>query len=528
MADVNALIAQGGNFAPPDVGALFSEAYKLKEMQQAQGAHNALKAMFSDPNNLDPVTKEPTVNALAVMAKDYPEQAMAVTGQVAKMDHDRAVTNEDTQKANLSLDNLINQDIRIPASKIYEDTLKANGGDKVAAQKAAQEAYTESVDTLLKSGSVPRGMADQFAPDFDYERVRSRILLNKVHNTDPSQIAGAWKTGTTDDGTPSEFNLVTDEVRPTPKGFRPDSELSLAEHTRHDHAEEDAANKRLAAAVAGGVGDLDPTTLDFFAEQIANGQPMPALGMGVAAAKLRKQLLNRAASIGTEEAGGDPRAGGAGAVVQRGEYKADVTELSQLRRMQGNVKSFIGTPAHGGQPGTGAEGEADLVISLLDKGTSKFGGTWANHVAQNFRTGATSDPDVVSLRNALLSLQQESAKVMQGSTGSVAAVSDSMSREIDKALSGDMSIPAIMKAIETMRVGWRNRPAGIADEIAGVEAQLRQHTRGGGGSPASATGGLATSGHVATPTNKTEFDALPSGAHYRKPGDPPDRYRTKP
>jgi hypothetical protein len=33
---------------------------------------------------------------------------------------------------------------------------------------------------------------------------------------------------------------------------------------------------------------------------------------------------------------------------------------------------------------------------------------------------------------------------------------------------------------------------------------------------------------VATPLSKSQFDALPSGAHYRKPGDPPGSYRVKP
>ena len=276
-------------------------------------------------------------------------------------------------------------------------------------------------------------------------------------------------------------------------------------------AEERLAAKREALAekvAAGGGADLDDTDLGYAADIYRATGVMPNLGFGAAGAKAKIKVLDRAAH--TAQAGaatsGEGGSGAAGDIGAHLDIKAAQSELTNLRKMQGNVKAFIGTPAHGNQPGTGAEGEADLVLSLADKGLGQAGGTFLNRFEQQMRVGAASDPDVIALQNALLSLQQENAKVMQGSTGSVAAVSDHMSKEIDQMLSGNLSPAALKRAIETMRVGWRNRPGGIADEIASVQAQIHDSATRPGGSASGATSARRL------PTNLPSAVGVPNGA----------------
>ena len=210
MADIDQILAQGSQ--PIDLGAIFTEAYKIKEMKQEQAGTNALRQLWSDPNNLDPTTKEPTVNALANLAKVAPDKAMALSEQIARVDHDRALTSEEKAKADQGYDTLVDAGIRQPSLKAYNDTLKTTGSVQ-AAQAAAQRVFTDNSKELIASGEIPKEITDSFAPDFDFQRVSARSTLSKARNTDPTAVAGAWVTGVNDKGVSGEYNKITNEFR---------------------------------------------------------------------------------------------------------------------------------------------------------------------------------------------------------------------------------------------------------------------------------------------------------------------------
>ena len=76
---------------------------------------------------------------------------------------------------------------------------------------------------------------------------------------------------------------------------------------------------------------------------------------------------------------------------------------------------------------------------------------------------------MIELRNLILDLQQESAKIMSGSQGSVRAVSDSMQKEMEDMISADMTPAGIEGALDAMRKGWKARIGGYDNAYALTE-----------------------------------------------------------
>lgn len=74
--------------------------------------------------------------------------------------------------------------------------------------------------------------------------------------------------------------------------------------------------------------------------------------------------------------------------------------------------------------------------------------------------------------------------------------------------------------------GFKSGPFSFDEKLLPQTKRELGMVEGKGGEAAAPA--AASTGNIATPTSKAEFDALPAGAKYRKPGDPPDKYRIKP
>ena len=97
-----------------------------------------------------------------------------------------------------------------------------------------------------------------------------------------------------------------------------------------------AANK-LRSDEASGVGSLDPATVSYLAEQVRNGAPLPALGMGKQAAAMRSAILQEAAREDLA-AGRD----GTDAAIARSDYAGHLSGS----RVLGNREATTGTAAN--------------------------------------------------------------------------------------------------------------------------------------------------------------------------------------
>lgn len=141
-----------------------------------------------------------------------------------------------------------------------------------------------------------------------------------------------------------------------------------------------------AQAGASGVAMMDDATLDYLADQVRNGAPLPALGMGKQAAAARTEILTRAAQRDAA-AGRD----GTDAVIARQDYAGHLagsrtlgnreasvgTAVNELVNIVPTTKALIGTVARSGlypvdmilnaaQHGTNDPQLAKLAVSIND------------------------------------------------------------------------------------------------------------------------------------------------------------------
>lgn len=155
---------------------------------------------------------------------------------------------------------------------------------------------------------------------------------------------------------------------------------SDANNRRTVAAQREIAQNKLNADEASGVGSLDPATVSYLAEQVRNGAPLPALGMGKQAAAMRSAILQEAARE-------DLAAGRSGtdAVVARQDYAGNLSGS----RLLGNREASIGTAVH----------ELDNIIptvkAQLDAVTRT--GLYPVDVILNAAQHGTNDPALAKL-----------------------------------------------------------------------------------------------------------------------------------
>ena len=245
---------------------------------------------------------------------------------------------------------------------------------------------------------------------------------------------------------------------------------------------------------------LTPDTERFLAEQYLRTGVIPPLGMGAAANAMRAQVLDRAADIAKVDGHNV-----ADYIEGRATLKADAASLTQATKMYDSVHSYEATALDN--------------LKVVEDAMTKGAGTAAGPVINRWYLAgkkATGDKDVAALDTALGAFRGEFAKIMSGSTGSVAAASDSARAEADKMIDGGQSPEALKAQIAVARKDMENRKVNLRKQVEDIQKRLR------GGSIAASEGGD-------TPEiSEAQYNALPAGAHYRMPGDPPGKVRVKP
>ncbi len=140
-----------------------------------------------------------------------------------------------------------------------------------------------------------------------------------------------------------------------------------------------AANK-LRSDEASGVGSPDPATVSYLAEQVRNGAPLPALGVGKQAAAMRSAILQEAARE-------DAAAGrtGTDAVLARQDYAGNIAGSRTLA----NREASVGTAVH----------ELDNLIPTVKEQLNQVtrSGLYPVDVILNAAQHGTNDPALAKL-----------------------------------------------------------------------------------------------------------------------------------
>lgn len=231
--------------------------------------------------------------------------------------------------------------------------------------------------------------------------------------------------------------------------------MTPGEKARLDQAEQHFT-RRLEQETA--AGELTPETRDFAANLVAQGGAMPSLGMGKAAAKMRSEILSRAAQIATE--GGGSAAAGAADVLAN---KAGLTGRAAEERVLGSQGANVAL----------ASSEARKMIELAKGYSAAIDRTQypSINAIQNAVNKGTGDKNIVALNTALNSLVNSYARAINPK--GIATVSDkNHAREIVNANYANGQLDTIfnvmdeeMKAAQestgAARASLRGKPAAV-------------------------------------------------------------------
>lgn len=488
MADGNllAMIASGGmpTTPAPDIGQIFSNAYKLRAMKEDQETHNALKQFFANPQNLDE-NGQPTTNALKGLAQaGQPQLSMDLQEQKAKLQHQDMLTSEEAQTAELNRQKVLDETVRQPSVSAYDEAIK-DGKSPDAAARIAQDVYSDSLGKVKGYGLFSKEEAGNFDPSFDYARVKSRLDFDKSRKgSDGTGVAADWMVVKDDDGTTYRLNKVTGDSKTLDgKHYDPKGATPLSQ--------------------GGEAPALEGDALDYAAQDYRDHGRLPAMGYGKSASAAKLKIIQRAAEMGRQE-GSASGADTAGAdVARQANLKAKGQELTLLTKAQGQLEQYVGAPAHtdaAGQrvPATGAMGIADnLRNAVKEGGLGPFAGTGPNKLWQDWTRTATGSEKQAKLNAFLVDLQNENAKIMAGATGSVAQTSATHLKATEDAINRNQSPAVINAALDALEAGWKTRVDSLGNEINKTRGEIGGSARGSGdGSPRRASSGAAPSAAV--------------------------------
>lgn len=243
---------------------------------------------------------------------------------------------------------------------------------------------------------------------------------------------------------------------------------------------------------------LDPTTMEYWAQRIRAGDPMPALGFG--GMQIRKQLLSKVAQDAV-------KTGSTGTVDQALSQirRANQTSLSQVKKVRAMVENYEKT----------ALKSSYLVQSLAGKGVGPSGSPLFNKWVQAGRKAIAGDPDVISFSNSVSTFTSEYGKVMGGGYGS-AEPSIHAQEKAEKLINDALTIEDLNAVFDTLRKEMKFRTDSLVMEESVIQDELKN------------PGQIFQSPDVTPPSSGSEtpelteeqYNSAPSGTKYRVPGNP--------
>lgn len=155
-------------------------------------------------------------------------------------------------------------------------------------------------------------------------------------------------------------------------------------------------------------------------------------------------------------------------VAGTADVKAEAAGLQNLGKMKSSVEQAEGN----------AKKEADLVLSLADKGTVNGVPQAFNSWVQSARKGVFNSPDVTKFQTAVESFKNEYVKVLSTTGGMSGGMSsDAARREADAYINPNLTLEQIKGNIAVMKKSMANRTAAINDAY--DDTKKRVTTAGG-------------------------------------------------
>jgi len=411
MADLNALIAQGAQFAAPvDPFAQYGKMqqlrvgenqnalaqYQLESAKRTDLQQNALNQAYS--SSVDPVTGKIDYNKVSA--------ALAAGGAGSQIPAAQKHQFE-TQQLEATLAKT-KEDVRASQSKAI------GTGLLMAADNPTDEVLTRVLGGMKTTGIDTTALENIFKTTPDIAQ-RKQIInsyatqhpegiaaLNFV-KPDPFEIKRADGSSIFIDKNPNSPTFKTEVLPAQAAGMTPFQKGTLANQQGQLKVSQD----RLAAELS--TGDISPSTVDFIAETYRQTGTLPPLGMGAKAATLRSKILGRAAELSM--------AGGVSAADAAANVKGNKAETAGLTAGQRTAGTQIANVQIAANEANKMIEVAKPYVAAVNPTDYPMLNAAGNYVARN-----TGDANVVGLATSLNSLVNVYARAINPK--GVATVSD--------------------------------------------------------------------------------------------------------
>lgn len=506
---------------PNKMQDLILGAAKIKEVQQQQQGQNALRALFADPNNVDPKTG---------MLKPEATAKLMAANPAFGLDYNKAaagVQETQTQTRALSARTDLVSKIQSLGAEMADETLGTydnavkNGMPPERAQQLAQLDYSKHLDELTKSGMLSPEQLKMIPTQFDPVRVRNQLLDYKTR----IQLE----------------NKERDEKR---------ADQRLADQESHEErmagAQIAASNRAAAAAATKGwdikdmigpdgkpvtvrvnkdTGEIKPLEMPggqpVALSAVPSGQPAqpwPPEAIDYAAENYRLtgklppnmqrnspvagQIVAKAAAIGQNpQTPLSPAAQSAvGAVTTQAGVRADTSSLTNITKIADASEGFENTMlsnmkiAEEKMPAGAGPTTLPFIDRWVESGRTEFG-----------------DANVPPYVTSLLTVANEYAKVMSGSTGSQGSTVDSR-KEAREMLNAALNSGQINQIFDVMRrdvsnkkQSYRQQEQAIKDRISGKPTEEEKPASAATEDLPKAAIDQLSSGHVTTFANGQQW-----------------------
>jgi hypothetical protein len=373
-------------FTPNSLAQIMQMRQANQEFKTQQAMQNALAAIYSNPANFGP-DGMPNAEAIQNIGRVAPQAAQQLISQKAALEEKRALTAKDQAEAGLAAQKNIQALVRDPALNAYDQALAA-GKAPQEAQRIAQKVYSEGMEQLSQSGSIPDLMKSQLPQAFDPVQVRATSLTYKQAQ-DLNQKKEAQQMREAYEGAQLQLGKERIGLESAGIGIR-EQELGLAK------AREARAEKAEADASAGLSEDA---LTDAAWQQILTGT-RAIQGYGKQAVAQRAAVQNQIAKI-AKDAGVSPQE----LATTSGRNKAFQASLTNLQKqsdaMARSEQSFLNN----------AQVLTDMSQKLTRSGVPVID-AWLNAGKKS-----TGDPDVAAFDTALRTASADYARIMGGQTG---------------------------------------------------------------------------------------------------------------
>lgn len=497
-------INQDPGIQPGQLVSMFDFAQQVRQVRQQEASQNALKSVFSDPNSVDPATGLPNAQAIRKVMQVDPGmgiklQDASLEAQVKKAQ----LIHNQTEQGKTKFDFM--SQVAGAGVDAYQDAKTAGKpeADAIAAGQAARNAAAKNggglvgddvVDGITGSPFDPAGARALASTNKDWSEQRDKKAslvrqdaAEKERERHDSVLEANTQRGQNirvETGENNKWQVLHDSKANVDYRYNPDT----AQATTLD-------GKPYApqgASKMGSGGDVfTPEMGDLGAALAEKGVSLPA-GMRSKSQQmsLYKGLLDRNKDKSPDEIA---------TLIKTGqiEFGAQKKETQTAAGVAGKVEV--------------AANELNKFVPLVRKASAdlKRGNfTDLNSLVQTADTHI-SDPKLKTLKGYIVGTLN--AYDMLAARGGTDAKKRAENRKQLLSAEGDGAINAALDVIL--------KESEIAHQSSVEATRVPELDNGTKNPPAAAK--------IAAPTSKAEYDSLPKGAHYSKPGDAPGTFRVK-